>query len=137
MANLDRSLFRLPMIGGAVAVLLVLGAGGAFLRLGMTATPPAQTMVHKDLSGGAFAASATPQAALPAMPPVPAAGPMPAAQPAPAPAMVPASAPAAAAPAAPAAAPLTPSTPLPTMPAPRAAPAQPMPAAPVAPAPTH
>lgn len=47
------------MIGGAVAVLLVLGAGGAFLRLGMTATPPAQTMVHKDLSGGAFAASAT------------------------------------------------------------------------------
>ncbi|KXV01150.1 hypothetical protein AD929_07885 [Gluconobacter potus] len=124
------------MIGGAVAVLLVLGAGGAFLRLGMTATPAAQTMVHKDLSGGAFAASATPQIALPAMPPVPAAGSMPAAQPAPAPAMVPASVPAAAAPAAPAAQ-LTPSTPLPTMPAPKAAPAQPMPAAPVAPAPAH
>ncbi|WP_225199037.1 hypothetical protein [Gluconobacter oxydans] len=133
MANLDRSLFRLPMIGGAVAVLLVLGAGGAFLRLGMTATPPAQTMVHKDLSGGAFAASTTPQAALPAMPPVPAAGPMPAAQPAPAPATAPASAPVAAAPAAPAAQ-LTPSTPLPTMPAPKAAPAQPMPATP---APAH
>lgn len=128
MANLDRSLFRLPMIGGAVAVLLVLGAGGAFLRLGMTATPPAQTMVHKDLSGGAFAGSATPQAALPAMPPVPASGPMPAR---------PASVPVAAVSAAPPAAQLTPSTPLPTMPAPKAALAQPMPAAPVAPAPAH
>ncbi|MBS1096741.1 hypothetical protein JK191_03975 [Gluconobacter sphaericus] len=124
MANLDRSLFRLPMIGGAVAVLLVLGAGGAFLRLGMTATPPVQTMVHKDLPGGAFAASSAPQAALPAMPPVPATGPMPAAQPAPA------SAPVAAAPVAQ----LTPSTPLPTMPAPKASPAQP---APVAPLPAH
>ncbi|MBF0857704.1 hypothetical protein HKD24_00535 [Gluconobacter sp. LMG 31484] len=135
MAITDRSFSRLPLIGGAVAVFLVLGVGGAFLRLGMTATPPAQTMVHKDLSGGAFAPSTAPQAALPAMPPVPAA------QPAQAPAVTPmpasAPAPAAAAPAAPAAAPLTPSTPLPTMPAPKAAPAQPMPATPVAPAPAH
>lgn len=122
MANLDRSLFRLPMIGGAVSVLLILGAGGAFLRLGMTATPPAQTMVHKDLSGAAFVSSAAPQAALPAMPPVPVSGPAQAAL---------AAAPAAA-PAAPAAAVLTPSTPLPTMPAPKVAPAQPMPATPVA-----
>jgi len=136
MAITDRSFSRLPLIGGAVAVLLVLGVGGAFLRLGMTATPPAQTMVHKDLSGGAFATSTAPQAALPAMPPVPAI--QPAQAPAVTPMPAPAPAPAAAAPAAPAAAaPLTPSTPLPTMPAPKAAPAQPMPAAPVAPAPAH
>jgi len=129
MANIDRSIFRLPFIGGAVAVLLVLGAGGAFLRLGMTATPPEQTMVHKDLSGAAFASSAAPQAELPAMPPVPTTqAPV---------APVAASGTTPAAPvAAPAAAPLTPSTPLPTMPVPKAAPVQSMPAPP-APAPGH
>ncbi|MEJ5140956.1 hypothetical protein [Gluconobacter albidus] len=135
MANIDRSIFRLPFIGGAIAVLLVLGAGGAFLRLGMTATPPEQTMVHKDLSGAAFASSTAPQAELPAMPPVPVtqtAVQTTAQSPA---ASVVASGTTPAAPAAAtAAAPLTPSTPLPTMPAPKAAPVQSMPAAPVAPA---
>ncbi|MBS1073528.1 hypothetical protein JK176_01330 [Gluconobacter sp. Dm-73] len=134
MANIDRSIFRLPFIGGAVAVLLVLGAGGAFLRLGMTATPPEQTMVHKDLSGAAFASSAAPQAELPAMPPVPTAQ---TAVQTTTQAPVAASGTTPAAPvAAPAAAPLTPSTPLPTMPAPKAAPAQSMPAPPAS-APAH
>ncbi|MBS1090318.1 hypothetical protein JK208_01655 [Gluconobacter sp. Dm-74] len=129
MANIDRSIFRLPFIGGAVAVLLVLGAGGAFLRLGMTATPPEQTMVHKDLSGAAFASSAAPQAELPAMPPVPTT------QTHVAPVAASGTTPAAPV-AAPAAAPLTPSTPLPTMPAPKAAPVQSMPAPPAS-APAH
>ncbi|MBF0876045.1 hypothetical protein HKD21_04170 [Gluconobacter cerevisiae] len=135
MANIDRSIFRLPFIGGAVAVLLVLGAGGAFLRLGMTATPPQQTMVHKDLSGAAFASSAAPQAELPAMPPVPTAqnAVQTTAQTPAAPVVASGTTPAVPA-APPTAAPLTPSTPLPTMPAPKAAPTQSVPAAPVAPA---
>ncbi|GAB6853690.1 hypothetical protein [Asaia astilbis] len=60
-----------PRIALAVLLLIVLGLGGAFLKLGMNPPLPVQVIVHKDLPGTQFAATQqAPQAAvaLPAMP---------------------------------------------------------------------
>lgn len=67
------STLSFPRIALALLVLLVLGLGGAFLKLGMNPPLPVQTIVHKELPGTQFAATqtqATPQAGqpLPAMP---------------------------------------------------------------------
>ncbi|WP_040507364.1 hypothetical protein [Gluconobacter morbifer] len=125
MPRFDLSSSRLPVVGGGIAVALVLVLGVGLLRLGAMGTPPAQTTVHKDLPASLFASGGSAQeAALPSMPPVPQAATAPA-LPA-APAAKPGSAPVPAS-AAPASSPSA-STPLPTMPAPKAAPMQSMPA---------
>ncbi|GBR14179.1 hypothetical protein [Asaia spathodeae] len=67
------STLSFPRIALALLVLLVLGLGGAFLKLGMNPPLPVQTIVHKELPGTQFAATQTqamPQAGqpLPAMP---------------------------------------------------------------------
>lgn len=69
------STLSFPRIALALLVLLVLGLGGAFLKLGMNPPLPVQTIVHKELPGTQFAATQTqvqaaPQAVqpLPAMP---------------------------------------------------------------------
>ncbi|GBQ15557.1 hypothetical protein [Swaminathania salitolerans] len=59
-----------PRIAVALVLLLALGLGGAFLKLGMNPPLPVQTVVHKDLPGARFALSESRQggASLPAMP---------------------------------------------------------------------
>ncbi|CDG38401.1 hypothetical protein ASAP_0356 [Asaia bogorensis] len=70
------STLSFPRIALAFVVLIVLGLGGAFLKLGMNPPLPVQTMVHKDLPGTQFAATTADSA--PAMPGAAPAKPMPA-----------------------------------------------------------
>jgi len=77
------STLSFPRIALALLVLIVLGLGGVFLKLGMNPPLPVQTIVHKDLPGTQFAASTQAQA-LPAMPVPAAQGPINTGQPAPA-----------------------------------------------------
>ncbi|WP_025886333.1 hypothetical protein [Asaia prunellae] len=51
------STLSFPRIALALLLLIVLGLGGAFLKLGMNPPLPVQTIVHKDLPGTQFAAT--------------------------------------------------------------------------------
>ncbi|GBQ92980.1 hypothetical protein [Asaia krungthepensis] len=61
------STLSFPRIALALLVLIVLGLGGVFLKLGMNPPLPVQTIVHKDLPGTQFAATTQTQT-LPTMP---------------------------------------------------------------------